>query len=104
MQLSPPNPEPSAEPLSFLADGGEMGALIRNYDWSSSPLGPPRDWPLALKTAVGIMLSSKFPMFVAWGPELSFLYNDSYAEILGGKHPTALGQRFEHIWSEIWSD
>ena len=109
MQLSPPNRHDSAEAhsaeaLSFLADGGGMGALIRAYDWSSSPLGPPRDWPLSLKTAVGIMLSSKFPMFVAWGPELSFLYNDPYSEILGDKHPAALGRRFEDIWSEIWSD
>ena len=104
MQLSPPDRPDSAEPLSFLADGGEMGSLIRAYDWSSSPLGPPKDWPLSLKTAIGIMLSSKFPMFVAWGPDLSFLYNDSYIEILGGKHPAALGQRFDHIWSEIWPD
>ncbi len=104
MQLSPPNRHDSADPLSFLADGGEMGALIRGFDWSDSPLGPPRDWPLSLKTAVGIMLSSKFPMFVAWGPDLSFLYNDSYVEILGTKHPAALGGRFEHIWSEIWAD
>ena len=43
-------------------------------------------------------------MFVAWGPELGFLYNDPYAEILGGKHPSALGRRFEDIWQEIWSD
>ncbi|MGZ8998181.1 MAG: PAS domain S-box protein, partial [Allosphingosinicella sp.] len=104
MQLSPPNSHDSAEPLSFLGDGGEMGALIRGYDWSSSPTGPPRDWPLSLQTAVGIMLSSKFPMFVAWGPGLTLLYNDPYAEILGSKHPAALGHRFEDVWSEIWSD
>ena len=50
------------------------------------------------------MLGSKFPMFVAWGDELGFLYNDAYAEILGAKHPGALGARFCDIWSEIWSD
>lgn len=50
------------------------------------------------------MLDSKFPMFVAWGPELTFLYNDAYSEILGEKHPAAMGQRFEDIWSEIWED
>jgi signal transduction histidine kinase/ActR/RegA family two-component response regulator len=53
---------------------------------------------------VGLILNSKFPMFVAWGPELGFLYNDPYAEILSGKHPSALGRRFEDIWQEIWSD
>jgi PAS domain-containing protein len=48
------------------------------------------------------MLHSKFPMFVAWGPSLGFLYNDPYAEILGTKHPNALGIPFQDIWSEIW--
>jgi signal transduction histidine kinase/ActR/RegA family two-component response regulator len=43
-------------------------------------------------------------MFVAWGKDLGFLYNDSYAEILGAKHPRALGIRFYDIWSEIWAD
>lgn len=53
---------------------------------------------------VALMLSSKFPMFVAWGPELVFLYNDAYGEILGAKHPTAAGGLFQEIWQEIWSD
>ena len=51
--------------LSFLAEGGEMGERIRAFDWPASPLGPPADWPQPLKTAVGILLSTKFPMFVA---------------------------------------
>jgi hypothetical protein len=94
----------AAEPpgLSFLAGGGEMAERIRGYDWSASPLGPPEAWPQALKTAVGIVLSTKFPMFVAWGPELRLLYNDAYAEILGDKHPAALAHAFEDIWAEIW--
>jgi len=81
-----------------------MGAMMRAHDWSASPLGHPRNWPQALRTTVGLMLNSKFPMFVAWGPELGFLYNDSYVPILGEKHPTALGDRFHDIWREIWSD
>jgi signal transduction histidine kinase/ActR/RegA family two-component response regulator len=88
----------------FLSGGGELGAMMRAHDWSGSPLGHPRTWPQALRTVVGLMLNSKFPMFVAWGPELGFLYNDSYREILGDKHPAALGGRFHDIWSEIWPD
>ncbi len=87
----------------FLAGGGEMAAAMRALDWSGSPLGPPSVWPEALKTAAGIMLSSKFPMFLAWGPELGFLYNDAYVEVLGAKHP-AVGRPFREIWSEIWAD
>jgi PAS domain S-box-containing protein len=92
------------ESLSFLADGGEMGARIRAFDWACSPLGRPDSWPQSLKTATGILLSSKFPMFLAWGPELRFLYNDAYGDTLGAKHPHALGHAFEDIWPEIWSD
>ena len=84
--------------------GGHVGDLMRSHDWSTSPLGPPASWPSSLRTVVDLLLQSRFPMFVAWGPQLGFLYNDSYAEILGAKHPAALGNRFEQIWSEIWSD
>jgi PAS domain S-box-containing protein len=97
-------PPGSPESLSFLADGGEMGERMRAFDWSCSPLGPPEAWPQALKTATGILLSSKFPMFLAWGPELRFLYNDAYADVLGAKHPAALGHAFEDIWADIWVD
>ncbi len=88
----------------LLHAGGQVGALIRGHDWSTSPLGPPEDWPQPLRTVVDLLLRSRFPMFVAWGDELGFLYNDAYAEILGAKHPRALGRRFRDIWAEIWSD
>ncbi|TWI48777.1 PAS domain S-box-containing protein [Pseudoduganella flava] len=92
------------KPLAFLTEDGIVGAMMCAHDWSDSPLGAPETWPAPLRTAVGLMLSSKFPMFVAWGPELTFLYNDSYAEILGQKHPRALGRPFRDVWAEIWPD
>ena len=92
------------ESLEFLTGGGQVGALMRAHDWSTSPLGHPAHWPQSLRTVVGLLLQSRFPMFVAWGKDLGFLYNDPYAEILGAKHPTALGRRFYDIWSEIWND
>ena len=81
-----------------------MGSLMRAQDWSTSPLGSPDDWPASLRTVVSLLLNSKFPMFVAWGPALGFLYNDPYAEILGDKHPGALGLSFRDISAEIWKD
>src|SRR5512134_3981723 len=92
------------QPLAFLEGGGSTGVLMRARDWSTSPLGPPSTWPHSLRTVVGLMLQSGFPMFVAWGKDLGFLYNDPYAEILGAKHPRALGRRFYDIWSEIWPE
>ncbi|MES2672735.1 MAG: PAS domain-containing protein [Pseudomonadota bacterium] len=82
----------------------DVGALLRTRDWSTSVLGAPEVWPLSLRSVVRLILNSKFPMFVAWGPELGFLYNDAYAEILGSKHPHSLGARFEDIWIEIWAN
>lgn len=84
--------------------GGEIGAALRAPQEARSSLGMPDRWPSALRSIVNLMLNSRFPMFVAWGPELTFLYNDAYAPILGTKHPAALGKPFKEVWSEIWDD
>jgi PAS domain S-box-containing protein len=89
--------------LSFEGDG-EVRALLRNHDWTDSPLGHPDSWPAPLRTALGMVLDSAFPMFIAWGGGLGFLYNDAYARILGDKHPAALGAPFQRVWAEIWPD
>ncbi len=95
---------PTRNNLRFLDAPGEVAALMRDHDWSHSPLGPPQTWPQSLRSVVSLLLRSKFPMFVAWGPSLGVLYNDPYAEILGKKHPSAIGRPFEAIWAEIWDD
>jgi PAS domain S-box-containing protein len=89
---------------NFPAEGGETGGLMRSLDWVGSSLGPPELWPQSLHSVVGLILGSKFPMFVAWGPKLGFLYNDAYAALLGAKHPSALGKPFQDVWPEIWDD
>ncbi len=90
----------------FLTGGGEMGELIRQKDWSKTPVGNPKKWPQSLRTTLSIILNSKFPMFLFWGPELICFYNDAYRQSLGneGKHPNILGGRGEDYWSEIWED
>ncbi|MFN6531361.1 ATP-binding protein [Nostoc sp. ChiSLP03a] len=88
--------------VNFLIGGGEMGARMREQDWSKTSLGPTQQWPQSLKTAVRIMLTSRQPMFVWWGEELINLYNDAYKTIIGGKHPEALGQPASYVWREIW--
>jgi two-component sensor histidine kinase len=87
---------------AFLAGGGEMGAAIRAFDWAATELGPPDGWPRTLKTCLSIMLASRQPMWVWWGPELINFYNDPYLPIIGGKHPQALGQPARQVWEEIW--
>jgi PAS domain S-box-containing protein len=88
----------------FLDGGGEMGELIRLYDWSKTPLGVPQSWPQSLKTCVRIMLTSRQPMWIGWGKELIKLYNDPYKAIVGGKHPWALGKPASEVWKDIWPD
>ena len=86
----------------FLSHGGELGALVRSYDWSKTPLGPPQHWPQSLRMAVSNCLGSSFPIVIWWGRDLILLYNDPYTSILGNKHPEALGQRGEECWREVW--
>ena len=82
-----------------------ISELVRDFDWSSTPLGPAELWPPTLQATVRIMLTSRFPMWMAWGPDLTFLYNDAYARVtLGKKHPWALGKPAPEVWSEIWQE
>ncbi len=79
-----------------------MGALIRATDWSKTGLGPPALWPRSLKTMLGVVLGSRFPMLLWWGPDLLHLYNDAYRPILRDKHPASLGAPAERVWAEVW--
>ena len=91
------------EHLPFLDGGGASGELARSLDWVRTPLGPPAGWPQSLKTIVGVILQSRQPMFLWWGPELIQVYNDAYLPSFGvGKHPAAMGQRGRDCWREIW--
>src|ERR1700761_8421199 len=74
-------------------------------DWAAPPLGPPQAWPQSLQTAVDILLSSRFPMWMAWGPQLTFFCNSAYRrDTLGRKYPWALGRPASEVWEEIWGD
>ncbi|MGZ6071123.1 MAG: ATP-binding protein [Myxococcaceae bacterium] len=88
--------------LDFLAGGGELGAEMRRRDWSNTPLGDARRWPQSLRTAISICLNSRMPVLLWWGPDLLMLYNDAYAQIIGAKHPRALGGPGRECWPEIW--
>ena len=94
----------SKSAVNFLSGGGEMGERIRSFDWSRTPLGPAEYWPQSLKTAIRIMLTSRQPIWVGWGQDLLFFYNDAYKSIIGGKHPLALGQPTSVVWPEVWHE
>jgi len=97
----PPQSEQQSR-LTFLAGGGEMGARMREMDWSDSSLGAPDTWPQSLRSTVGMLLPSKAQIILFWGPEFTVLYNDAYRQVFGAKHPRVLGHPGREAWSEIW--
>ena len=95
----------AAGATDLFAAGGELGALMGRMDWAKTPLGPVETWPQSLRTVVRILLTSRYAMWMGWGPDLTFLYNDTYGRMtLGKKHPWALGQPAREVWREIWDD
>src|SRR5689334_18478021 len=91
-------------PLAFLAGGGESGSRLRSLDWDTHPLGRPEGWPQSLKTIVRVMLDSRYAMWMAWGPQLTFFCNDAYLPTVGLKRDWVLGARSDEVWREIWPD
>jgi PAS domain S-box-containing protein len=88
----------------FLPANGEMARLIKEHDWSRSPLGAPDQWSQSLKTTVGLMLPAAAEIVLFWGPDFVALYNDAFAPTVGNKHPRALGRPARENWAELWDD
>lgn len=79
-----------------------MGERIRESDWTLHPMGPVDTWEASLRTGLGIMLSSSFPSFLAWGEDLSLFFNDAYVPMLGRKVDWALAVPYARVWHEVW--
>ncbi len=97
--------EPSIDPgttIIYPASGGVMDAFYRDKDWSKTKLGAREGWPQSLRTALGMVLASRFPSVIFWGRELSVLYNETYIPIFGKKHPEVLGKTGFEAWAEVW--
>ncbi|PJI86643.1 SpoIIE family protein phosphatase [Luteimicrobium subarcticum] len=85
--------------------GSAVGAEARDVAWESTPLGPPEGWPAPLRQAVELCYSTRFPVMLVWGPDLTLIYNDGYRDMLGTeKHPASLGASARTVWAEIWDD
>ncbi|WP_179228470.1 GAF domain-containing protein [Leptolyngbya ohadii] len=102
MTIASESPNPLSEVL--FAGGGEMGALMRSHNWSSTPLGPVENWSPTLRSMVSTMLASRFSQTIFWGDDLIQLYNDACIANYGRNHPKALGLPLRETWSEIWDD
>ena len=89
--------------MNWLQSSSDMAERVRQHDWSNTPLGPLEQWPDVLKTTVALCFASSFPQSIAWGPQLTMLYNDAFIPILGDK-PYALGRPFNEVWREVWAE
>jgi len=97
--------EPRRGEARLFAADEEVGRDLAAVDWAATALGLPGSWPQSLQTAVDILLSSRFPMWMAWGPQLTFFCNAAYRrDTLGRKYPWALGRPASEVWEEIWDD
>lgn len=83
--------------------GGQMGVLMRQFDWANTVLGSVENWSQSLRTTVSILLNCPYPVFICWGREFIILYNDACIPLLADKHPHALGQQIPHVLPELWS-
>ena len=97
-----PNQDSSPDHNLFTG-GGEMGALMRAFDWSKNPLGPPETWSPALQSTTRLVLANCSPMLLWWGPDFLSIDNDAYIPVLSDKHPhAALGKPLRECWSEVF--
>ena len=94
--------EAATRDFHLLGSAGAIRAGYHLHDWSGSALGPPHGWSPELRHAIGLILESEFPMYVAWGPQLTFLYNAAFAPFLDGRHPDTLGMPLGEVWPALW--
>jgi signal transduction histidine kinase len=94
----------SSRSFGVIEGPGPVRALMRACDWSTTPLGSPETWPASLSAVVRVILTSRFAMWMAWGPELTFLCNDAYLPTVGIKRDWVMGSRSDRVWAEIWPD
>ncbi|MBX3538573.1 MAG: PAS domain-containing protein [Chelatococcus sp.] len=94
----------TSEMREIFPGSGEMSRLMKGFDWSASALGSPEHWPDSLKIPLRMLLTSRFEMWLGWGPDLNFFYNDAYIPTLGIKHPVMFGKPFREVWAEVYDD
>lgn len=86
----------------LLGTGSEMAIRISSFDWSQTPLGAIATWSQSFKSLIKTMLASRYPMVLTWGRDFTQFYNDAYSELIGDKHPAALGLDIRITLAEAW--
>ena len=96
--ISPKNGSAFTAAHECIHAAGEMAERIRALSWQETPLGPISEWPETLVWSIHLMLESRFPTSILWGPEMLQFYNDAYLPLTAEKHPSLLGQPCAEQW------
>ena len=80
----------------------DCAELVRLHAWATTSLGPAEAWDPVVRATVDMLLGSPVPMVLAWGDSHVMIYNDAYAEVLGARHPAALGRPAAEVFGEQW--
>ena len=81
-----------------------LAALAAARDWAGTSLGDPEAWPQRLRLAAALLLPPGTPVAIFWGEPAIAIYNPAYAEILGTRHPAALGAPGAAHGADWWAD
>jgi hypothetical protein len=103
-ELGGPRSQAALEADRLFAGDSDMTRRMRQFDWGATSIGPSHNWPQSLRTAVRIMLTSRQPIWIGWGKDLIYFYNDPYKSTIGGKDAWALGRPASQVWRELWDD
>jgi len=78
--------------------------LVRLHPWAQTPLGAIDEWDAVVRATVEVILASPVPMALAYGDDFTLLYNDAYADVIGAKHPAALGRPAAEVLAQLWAE
>ncbi|MFG2057392.1 SpoIIE family protein phosphatase [Micromonospora sp. NPDC048930] len=100
---TPSAPRPGASREAGAVASGAAAAVLA-HPWADTPLGAPEGWDPAVRAVVDLVLASPVPMALLYGEDLVLLYNDGYAELIGARHPGALGRPAAEVYADVWHE
>ena len=93
------------EPETFMDAGFfDPAALFDAVDWAATPLGPRAGWARSLNAYLAQLMNSCRPLYLVWGPDRRFFYNEAFLPVMGVKHPAGFGQPMAEVWAEVWDE
>jgi signal transduction histidine kinase len=107
--------QPRAQPDQFMivslrpssgelfTGSSEAHVSARAVDWTATALGPPENWPEALRHAVRVCMDSAPPAAIFAGSDYLLIYNDAYMAVLGDKARWAMARPAREVWAEVWA-